>query len=89
LNYTEKTTGNGIVTTPTTNWIGDYSSIMTSPGVYNMIFNTSAYEVNKLHSLIIRVNESDYEQQSILIKVEITERTTYIDEIFLNDIDKT
>ena len=89
LNYTEKITGNGIVTSPTTNWIGDYSTIMTSPGAYNMTFNSSAYEVNKLHSLIINVNESNYEQQSILIKVEIIERSTYLDEIFLNDIDKT
>jgi len=89
LNYTEKKTGNGIVTTPTTNWIGDYSTIMTSPGGYNMTFNTSAYEVNKLHSLIINVNELNYEPQSILIKVDITERSTNIDELFLNHIDKT
>jgi len=89
LNYTETNTGNGIVTTPKTNWIGDYSTIMTSPGVYNMTFDTSAYEVNKLHSLLISVNESNYEQQSILIKVDITERSTNIDEIYLNQVQTT
>jgi len=89
LNYTETNTGNGIVTTPTTNWIGDYSTIMTSPGVYNMTFDTSAYEVNKLHSLLISVNEPNYEQQSILIKVDITERSTNIDEIYLNQVQTT
>ena len=89
LNYTETNTGNGIVTTPTTNWIGDYSTIMNSPGAYNMTFDTSAYEVNKLHSLIISVNESNYEPQSILIKVDIIERSTNIDEIYLNQVQTT
>ncbi len=88
LNYTETTTGNGIITSPTSNWIGELSTTMMSPGIYNMEFNSSLYEVNKMHSLIINVNESNYESQNILIKIEIIERETYIDNVFLNGIEK-
>jgi len=84
LNYTEASTGNGISTSPTSNWLGEYSTVMVSPGLYNMTFSTSVYEVNKIYSLVIDVNESNYELQTILLKVEITERETYIDEITLN-----
>ncbi|MCJ7650593.1 MAG: hypothetical protein MUP85_18435, partial [Candidatus Lokiarchaeota archaeon] len=89
LNYTELISGNGIVTTPTSNWLAEYSTIMISPGVYNMTFNSSAYEVNKIHSLIINVNEPNYEPQSLLIKIEIIDRETYLDNIYLNGILKT
>ncbi|MFW9999089.1 MAG: hypothetical protein ACFE9Q_06960 [Candidatus Hodarchaeota archaeon] len=88
LNYTETTTGNGIITSPTSNWLGEYSINMTSPGIYNMEFNSSLYEVNKIHSLIINVNEANYESQNVLIKIEIIERETYIDNVFLNGIEK-
>lgn len=88
LNYTETTTGNGIITSPTSNWLGESSTIMMSPGIYNMEFNSSLYEVNKMHSLIINVNEPNYESQNILIKIEIIERETYIDKVFLNGIEK-
>ncbi len=88
LNYTETTTGNGIITSPTSNWLGESSTTMMSPGIYNMEFNSSLYEVNKMHSLIISVNESNYESQNILIKIEIIERETYIDNVFLNGIEK-
>jgi hypothetical protein len=89
LNYTEVSTGNGIITSPNSNWLGESSTIMISPGVYNMEFNSSLYEVNKIHSLIIDVNEPNYESQSLLIKVEILERETNFDNIFLNGIDRT
>jgi len=89
LNYTELISGNGIVTAPTSNWLGEYSTTMISPGFYNMLFNSSAYEVNKIHSLIIYVNEPSYEPQSLLIKVEIIDRETYIDNVMLNGNLKT
>ena len=89
LNYTEILTGNGITTTPTSNWLGESSTTMVSPGVYNMEFNSSLYEINKIHSLRIDVNEPNYEAQNILIKIEITERETYINNIFLNGFNKT
>ncbi|MFW9900560.1 MAG: hypothetical protein ACFFDY_04660, partial [Candidatus Thorarchaeota archaeon] len=89
LNYTETTTGNGITTSPTSNWLGEYSTTMTSPGIYIMEFNSSLYEVNKIHSLIINFDETNYESQNILIKIEIIERETYIGNVFLNGIEKT
>jgi len=89
LNYTEKKSGDGITTTPIVNWNGDTHTVMDDPGEYNITCNSSAYEVNKLHSLIIDVDEYGYEPQSILIKIEIIEREAYLDDIFINGSDCT
>ena len=88
LNYTEKTSGNGIETTPTIYWNGDTHTKATG-GVYNITCNSSAYEVNKRHNLNIDFNKTGYETQLITIIIEILERETYIDDIFINDSDCT
>jgi len=84
LNYTETSNGNGITTTPTNNWIGETYTIMTALGIYNITCNTSLYQVNQLHSLIVSVDEYGYEAQSILIKIDLRERDSNLDEIYLN-----
>ncbi|NHJ24831.1 MAG: hypothetical protein EAX89_09665 [Candidatus Lokiarchaeota archaeon] len=89
LNYTEKITGNGIITSPQHNWIGDYHTIMVNPGVYYISFNSSLYEVNKFHSLIINLNETGFEQQTIIVEIQVLERSTYLDKIYLNDFERT
>ncbi len=83
FNYTEKYSRNGIASTPTSNWIGESHIIPTALGEYNITCNTSAYQVNQLHSLIIEVDEVGYESQSILIKIEVSERETDMD-VYLN-----
>ncbi|MHA1251294.1 MAG: hypothetical protein ACTSRP_14995 [Candidatus Helarchaeota archaeon] len=89
LNYTELKSGNGITATITHNWVGAYSIKMGNPGMYNLTFNSSLYQVNQLHSLIINTEATGYEAQSILIKVEILERGTYIHNIFMNSVNHT
>ncbi len=89
LNYTEKSSGNGIISNPINNWIGDNHYMMISPGVFNLTFNTSAYEVNKFHLLIFSLNISGYEAQSLVINIQIIERDTSINKIFLNGLDRT
>ncbi|MGQ4875212.1 MAG: hypothetical protein ACP6IY_14190 [Promethearchaeia archaeon] len=89
FNYTEKTTGQGIITTPIIHWIGEYHTTMIQPGIYILECNSSAYEVNKIYTLLIEINQTGYQTQSVLIKIEILERTTYLNNIFLNGINKT
>jgi len=85
FNFTEQKTGNGITATPTNNWNGESHTIMTAPGEYSITCNTSLYAVNQIHSLIISVDEYGYEQPpDILVKIEIAERNTNLDEIYLN-----
>jgi len=85
LNYTEKSSGTGISTIPTTNWIGDNYTVEGNPGVYNITCNSSAYEVNKIHSLIINADKEGYESQSKIIGVFIIKRQTnmsvYVDSL--------
>ena len=88
LNYTEKISGDGIETTPVIYWNGDTHTKATG-GVYNITCNSSAYEVNKRHNLNIDFNKTGYETQLITIIIEILERETYIDDIFINDSDCT
>ena len=76
FNYTEKTSGVGIETTPTNNWLGESHTTMITSGVYIITCNTSLYAVNKTHSLIISVVEFGYEPNEILVKIEITEKET-------------
>jgi hypothetical protein len=89
LNYTEKLSGNGISTTLTNNWLGDNHTIEGAIGVYNLTCNSSAYEINKFHSLIINANASGYELQSIIIKIFLIERETSIEKLYLNGMNKT
>ncbi|MFX1504051.1 MAG: hypothetical protein ACFFDH_24030, partial [Promethearchaeota archaeon] len=83
LNYTEKSSGLGISTIPTTNWIGETTCIEGSIGTYNLTCNSSAYEVNKIHSLIIDFHKDGYESQSVIIGIFIVNRqaniSVYID----------
>ncbi len=85
LNYTMKSSGTGISTIPTNNWIGDTFVIEGIPGEYNITCNSSAYEVNKLHSLIINADKEGYESQSIILGIFIIQRDTsfsvYIDSL--------
>lgn len=88
LNYTEKISGDGIETTPIIYWNGD-THTKAANGVYNITCNSSAYEVNKRHNLNIDFNETGYEQQLITILIEILERETHIDDIFIDGSDCT
>ena len=85
LNYTEKSSGTGISTIPTTNWIGNNYTVEGDPGLYNITCNSSAYEVNKIHSLIINADKEGYESQSIIIGIFIIKRQTnmsvYVDSL--------
>ncbi len=89
LNYTEKSSGIGIITNPTNNWDGETFTIMEVPGIYNITLNSSEYNINTLHSLIINTKTTGYETQSILINVLIIERDISINEIYLNGLNKT
>ena len=89
LNFNETLSGAGIITTPTNNWLGETNTIMVMDGVYEIECNTSVYEVNKLHSLLINVDEIGYESQSILIKIDLLEREAYINDIFLYSVNHT
>ncbi|MHA1535485.1 MAG: hypothetical protein ACTSP8_12225 [Promethearchaeota archaeon] len=89
LNYTETSTGNGIeAATTTVYWNGD-TFIDSVNGIYNVTCNSSAYQVNDAHNLKIELNKTGYETQIIILSIEIIERETYIDEIFINDADCT
>ncbi|MFX0141571.1 MAG: hypothetical protein ACFFDN_48485, partial [Candidatus Hodarchaeota archaeon] len=83
LNYSMKMSGDGISTIPTNNWIGDTFTVEGNPGIYNITCNSSAYEVNKIHSLIINANKEGFESQSIIIGIFLIKRETnmsvYID----------
>ncbi|MFX0139741.1 MAG: hypothetical protein ACFFDN_39240, partial [Candidatus Hodarchaeota archaeon] len=74
LNYSMKMSGEGISTIPTNNWIGDTFTVEGNPGIYNITCNSSAYEVNKIHSLIINANKEGYESQSIIIGIFLIKR---------------
>ncbi|MHA2281461.1 MAG: hypothetical protein ACXAC5_11455 [Promethearchaeota archaeon] len=92
LNYTTKSWGTGISTTPTNNWIGDTSVIEGNPGEYNMTCNSSAYEVNKMHSLIINADNEGYESQLIILGIFVIERdssfSVYVDSIEISELDQ-
>ncbi|MFW9826479.1 MAG: hypothetical protein ACFFEY_02545 [Candidatus Thorarchaeota archaeon] len=85
LNYTAKLSGLGISTNPTNNWIGEYHELETTQGKYSITFNSSAYDVGKIHSLIINFHKEGYESQSIIIGVFLTKReinmSLYIDSL--------
>ncbi|MFX1384509.1 MAG: hypothetical protein ACFFBP_18950 [Promethearchaeota archaeon] len=78
LNYTKKSSGLGISTIPTNNWIGESYKVEDNIGEYSITFNSSNYEVDKFHSLIINFHKEGYESQSIIIGVLLTKRQTNI-----------
>ncbi len=89
LNYTETSTENGIeAATTTVYWSGD-TFIDSANGIYNVTCNNTAYQVNVAHNLKIELNKTGYESQTIIISIEVVERETYIDEIFINNADCT
>ncbi|MFX1595518.1 MAG: hypothetical protein ACFFBK_05600 [Promethearchaeota archaeon] len=91
LNYTTKSSGMGISTIPTNNWIDNTYTVELSPGEYTIICNTSAYEVNKFHSLIIYADAEGYESKNIIIGVLITNRqanmSVFIDSLKIQEND--
>ncbi len=89
FNYTEKNSGIWIDATPINDWLGETYTIQIAQGQYILTCNTSVYEVNKLYSLVINIDQIGYISQSILIKVEIIERVSYINDIFINGINRT
>jgi hypothetical protein len=89
LNYSEESSGTGVDTTPVHDWSGEAFIYEMAPGRFNITCNTSLYAVNQLHSLNIDVNKIGYETQSIEIKIELIEREAFIDDIYLNSINKT
>ena len=66
-----------------TNWI-DHTFSTISQGYYNLTCNTSAYEANKLHTLILTVKKYRYEPQSIAIRVYVSELGSSIS-LLVND----
>ena len=83
FNYTEQSSGVGIDEAPTNDWLGEVNTIQVAQGQYIITCNTSLYDVNKLHSLLIDVSKSGYISQSILTKIEVIERSSFIDDIFI------
>ncbi|MFX0082754.1 MAG: hypothetical protein ACFE94_13470 [Candidatus Hodarchaeota archaeon] len=85
LNYTMKSTGDGISTMPTNNWLGETHTVEGNPGEYNITCNSSAYEVNKIHSLIINADKEGYESKTIIIGIFLIKRqinmSVYIDSL--------
>ena len=84
FNYTEASTGTGIDTMPSHNWLDDTNIIQTALGRYNITCNSSAYQVNQQHSLIIDVSEFGYTPQSILVKIAVIERNATLGDMNLN-----
>ncbi|MFX0001531.1 MAG: hypothetical protein ACFE88_15585 [Candidatus Hermodarchaeota archaeon] len=85
LNYTIKSSGGGISTTPTTNWVGETYTVERNQGEYDITCNSSAYEVNKIHSLIISFQKEGFESKSIIIGIFLIKRqvniSVYIDSL--------
>ncbi|MGQ4875211.1 MAG: hypothetical protein ACP6IY_14185 [Promethearchaeia archaeon] len=89
LNYTERKSGQGINGTISYNWNGQNQLIRIASGIYNITLNTSKYAVNEIHSFTINATKIGYQTQSITIKIEIKERLTFLDNIFLNGVNQT
>ncbi|MFX1572351.1 MAG: hypothetical protein ACFFB0_06345 [Promethearchaeota archaeon] len=85
FNYTEKNTGFGIDAKDniSIDWLGDYHLIQPVIGQYELECNTSAYNSLTLQSLLISIDKYQYEAQSVLIRVQITELETYL-KLFVN-----
>ena len=74
FNYTEKGSGLGInAEYLSTDWLGTYHFSELSQGMYNLNCSTVGYIAGQLYTLNLYVNSYEYEEQSIMIKVFITE----------------
>jgi len=74
FNYTEKNSGLGInAEFLSTDWLGIYHFSEISQGIYNLNCSTIGYIAGQLYTLNLYVNSYEYEEQSITIKIFITE----------------
>ena len=74
FNYTEKISGLGInAEILSTDWLGTYHFLEISQGIYNLTCSTVGYIAGQLYDLNLYVNSYEYEEQSITIKIFITE----------------
>ncbi len=74
FNYTEKISGLGVnAEFLSTDWLGTYHFSEISQGRYNLNCSTVSYIAGQLYTLNLYANSYDYEEQSITIKVFITE----------------
>ncbi len=86
FNFTEKNNpGTGINVTDdiSIDWLGEHHLIQPIEGQYELTCNTSAYDALTLQSFIISINPYKYEAQTKLIRVQITELTSYL-KLFIN-----
>ncbi|MFW9820758.1 MAG: hypothetical protein ACFFE5_14205, partial [Candidatus Thorarchaeota archaeon] len=89
LNYTLTSDNSGIENVnPLIYWNDDYS-IQSGNGLYNITCNTFNYQINTAPNLRIIFDKVGYESQTIVISIEIVERETSVDEIFINGYDCT
>ena len=92
FNYTEKNNPLNGIDTPEINideWLGDYHLTQPSIGQYELTCNTSAYNTLTLQSFVISLTPSEYEPKSVLIRVQITELDSSIDNVILNGTSTT
>ncbi len=87
FNYTEEINPvNKINTSDITlnGWFGDYHLTQLYVGEYILECNNSVYSALTLQSFIISVNAYKYESQTVLIRVQITELASSINNVTLN-----
>jgi len=89
LDYTDISDNSGVENAnPTVSW-NDNWSIKSGNGLYNVTCNTSKYKINTAPNLRIDFDEIGYESQTIILSIEVVERATSLDEIFINNHDCT
>ena len=74
FNYTEKVSGLGVnAELLSTDWLGTYHFSEISQGTYNLNCSTVGFIAGQLYTLNLYMKSYEYEEQSITIKVFITE----------------
>ena len=74
FNYTERISGLGVnAELLSTDWLGTYHFSEISQGMYNLNCSTVGFIAAQLYTLNLYMNSYEYEEQSITIKVFITE----------------
>ena len=74
FNYTERISGLGVnAELLSTDWLGTYHFSEISQGMYNLNCSTVGFIAGQLYTLNLYMNSYEYEEQSITIKVFITE----------------